>query len=775
MKKKVSICSGPHLWHWAAALLLMAAGGAAQLTPAANSQVTLLSDSASTRAIALEAVTMRAAPFALTTAPQFGLDTRTRVVLFGMNVALLPGEGTSAFSADIESLEGGQAKLYAVTVEHAGAVPNYPWLYQFTLRLPDGLPANAGDVLVRVNWRGAGSNRVRIAIGQNGGGPADDTGSVPTPAPATAPAPTPVPTPDQFAGGTISYSDAKRFLEQATFGPTEAEITRVRAMGYQAWLAEQLAKPAQPFTPPVETQNATQLSNFMPNDTTTGCNATVLTDTNQRNICIRENFTAYPLQKFILQRALYGDDQLRQKAAWNLHKINIVSQRDINVTHWMYYYVKLIDNNALGNYRQLLADLTLNPAMGNYLDAVNNVNTATSPANENYAREILQLFSIGLNKLNPDGTPQIGADGYPVPTYDQNTVANFAKVFTGYQFANQRFAGVVNYVDPMIITESRHDKTVKTLLDGATLPANQTTLQDLNGALDNIFNHATIGPYLSKELIHLFVTSNPSPAYVARVTAAFNNNCNGLYPSNPCANTKGDMKAVYRAILLDPEARGDVKSAPNYGRLREPLELFTNVARVFNATAFSGTGQSDGIISPLMGGSERGGLGSPTYSNSPNNTTTFSLADMQIDQDLYRPITVFSYYPSDFAAPGAPGGILGPEFGILPSATALKRNNFLNMLIYNGISNSSAADLTFSTPNGTKLSFTAYTGLASNPTQLIDALNQSLMHGTLPANARAAINTAISAIPTSDANFQLKRVQAAVYLIVSSSYYQVEK
>jgi uncharacterized protein (DUF1800 family) len=778
MKKIVSICFCQGLLYSLMAMVLALAGGALSVTRAANSQVTLLSNPTSTRAIALETITMRAEPFGLTTAVRFGPDNRTRITLYGMNIGLLPGEGASAFTADLETLEGGQRKLYQALVEDVRQVPSnsaverFDWLHQIIIRLPDNLPANVGDALVRVNWRGNGSNRVRVAIGAVGGGPADDAGSVPTPAPAVAPAATPAPTPDQFAGGTISYADAKRFLEQATFGPTEAEITRVRAMGFQAWLNEQLAKPAQPYPVPNDLPFSTELStNMSQGGATVGCPDASFPNTIQRDMCRRNNYTAYPLQRFFLERALIGDDQLRQKSAWAMHKINVVSQRDVNVTHWMYYYLKVMDNNAYGNYRQLLVDLTLNPAMGNYLDAVNNTTLNNTPPNENYAREILQLFSIGTVKLNQDGTPVIGPDGFPVPTYDQNVVFNFAKVFTGYQFAPARFPGIVNYVNPMIITANRHDTTQKVLLDGFTLPAGQNALQDLNGAIDNIFNHPTIAPYLSKELIHAFVTSNPSPAYVKRVADVFVNNCNGLYPANPCGNTRGDMKSVYRAILLDPEARGDVKSAPNYGRLRDPLELFTNVARTFNATGFSGSGQSDGVILPLMGGAARGFLESGTYSNNPNNTTTFSPVDMETDMDIYRPVTVFSYYPSDFAAPGAPAGALGPEFGILASATALKRANFLNMLVFNGIANSVSTGLN-STPNGTKLNFAPYIALAGNPTQLIDALNQAMMHGTLPANARASIITAVTAIPAAET---AKRAQVAVYLIASSSLYQVEK
>ena len=262
MKKKVSIRSCKSLSRFV--LLCAAMLGAVSAAYAVNSQVTLLSNATSTRGIALETITLKAEPFGLTSAARFGVDNRNRITLYAMNIGLLPGEGASAFSVDLESLESGVRKIYPATVEFVGQVPAqdlgqtvtpYHWLYEVVIRLPDNLPANVGDVLVRVNWRGAASNRVRIAIGAVGGGPADDAGAIPTPAPAAAPAATPVPTPDQFAPGTISYADAKRFLEQATFGPTDAEITRVRSMGFQAWLVEQLAKPAQPYPVPNELVN----------------------------------------------------------------------------------------------------------------------------------------------------------------------------------------------------------------------------------------------------------------------------------------------------------------------------------------------------------------------------------------------------------------------------------------------------------------------------------------------------------------------------------------
>ena len=266
----------------------------------------------------------------------------------------------------------------------------------------------------------------------------------------------------------------------------------------------------------------------------------------------------WPVQTRFYTNALYGPDQLRQRVAFALHQIIVVSGVDITLPSRLTPYLQVLDRNAFGNYRNLLQEITLNPAMGNYLDMAGN--TSTNP-NENYAREVLQLFTIGLYQLNQDGTPVLDGSGQPIPAYDQNVVNAFARVFTGWNFATAPATGIVNYIDPLVATESRHDTKAKTLLQGVTLPPNQKAAKDLSDALDNIFQHPNVPPFISKQLIQHLVTSNPSPSYVRRVADVFTNNGSGV---------RGDLKAVVRAILLDPEAAANPAPEAGKGHLRIP-------------------------------------------------------------------------------------------------------------------------------------------------------------------------------------------------------------
>ncbi|MCA1594762.1 MAG: DUF1800 domain-containing protein, partial [Acidobacteria bacterium] len=397
----------------------------------------------------------------------------------------------------------------------------------------------------------------------------------------------------------------------------------------------------------------------------------------------------------------------------------------------------------------LLNDITLNPGMGEYLDMRRS--TATSQ-NENFAREILQLFSIGVNELNLDGTPKLDAQGKPIPSYDQNSVVNFTKVFTGWTFSTAIAPGTTNYRDPMVPrAANNHDATAKTLLSGVVTAPNQTTQADLNVALDNVFNHPNVGPFIGKQLIQHLVTSNPSPAYVQRVASVFNNDCSGLYPDN-CTSTRGNLKAVVTAILLDPEARGDVKTDPNYGKLREPVQHINNVLRAFSAKSFDKTTASDGVLAG-------------------RSTTDFPNT---LDQPVYLPATVFSYFQPDYEIPGTK--LLGPAFGILSTSTTLRRANFVNSIVYTGVTPSTTST---DRPRGTSLDLTDpnlnLEAMAANPQQLVDALNSLLMHGTMSAQMRASVINAVSSIPTTDAAFAHKRAQAAVYLVASSSQYDIQR
>src|ERR1044071_36661 len=687
--------------------------GALNLAQAAGGPV-ILTESNSTRAVALEAVTLRKEPFPLVMPVAFSADTRNRLVFFVMNLDLLAGEGANALTAGAGDA---QKRHYAFTVEKVTAAPGYEWVSQVTVRLSDDI-GDVGDVLFRINLHGMSSNRVRVAIGRVGGGVADDASMIAMPAPFPAPAATPTPTPNPYTSAATT-PDTVRFLEQATFGPTPAEIIRVQGMGFRAYLNEQFSLPSSSYP----------LLTLMPTDTSQGC------PTGSPSTCNRDNYQMYPLQLKFFQNAMGGNDQLRQRVAFALHQIFVVSGNEVSLPSWMSPYLQTLDRNAFGNYRQLLQEITLNPGMGLYLDMLGN---SRGNPNENYAREILQLYSVGLDKLNLDGTPQLDAQGNHIPTYDQTTITNFARVFTGWRLAAPKVTviggvsyNVFNYQDPMIVTnENNHDVQQKVLLNGAVPPAGQNSTQDLTAALDNIFNHPNTGPFISRQLIQHLVTSNPSPAYVERVARVFNNNCAGLYPTSPCSGVRGDLKAVVTAILLDPEARGDVKTDPGYGRLREPAQFITNILRASGAT-------SDGYLNP--------------------NSNT-------LDQNVFQSPTVFNYYPADYVIPGTT--LAGPPFGILSTTTSLRRANFVNTILNNGIA------VSVNAPTGTQVPLTALQALASNPTALVDALDRLMMHGTMSPSMKTSIITAVSTVSATNT---LSRARMAVYLVASSSQYQIER
>jgi uncharacterized protein (DUF1800 family) len=697
---------------------------------------------ASTRAIALESVSLRSEPFSLDMEANFSpSDPRTRICLFGTDFQFLQGEGANSVTADAQD---GAGNIYPMKVEYVNTVPNFAGVYMVVLRLNDLMPSNLGDVLVRVNLHGMASNRVRVAIGSIGGGPADDPGATGTPAPATPPGAVPPLTAPTYGPNdpNVSVADIRRLLDQATWGPIGdgSDVTHIQQVGLRAWLDEQFS---------AAVLNPAKGSDFpdlplVVDDATTQCG----TDAT----CLRDNYSVYPLQKQFFTNALTRNTQLRQRVAWALHQILVVSNRDIPLPWWMTPYLQALDRNAFGSYRTLMNDITLNPAMGQYLDM--RVSQATN-SNENYAREILQLFSVGVNQLNLDGTPVLDSQGKPLATYTQTNVNEFTRLFTGWNWQAAIQAGMTNYRDPMLPrgVNGSHDTGSKTLFNGTIVPAcsspngaaNAACAQsDLTAGLDNIFNHSNVGPFISKQLIQHLVTSNPSPSYVQRVASVFNNDCNGLYPENPCSNARGNLKAVVRNILLDPEARGDFKTDPTYGKLREPVQYINNILRAFNAS-------SDGVVgnrSPASGGD----------------------LPLQLDEPVYQPTTVFSYYMPDYQVPGTT--ILGPAFQILSTSTTLRRANVANTLIYSGIPISANA------PTGTQLNFTSLDALAAADTsggQLVDQLNVLLLHGTMSTSMRSSILTAVLSVPTSDGNFARKRVQTAVYLVTTSPQYDVQR
>jgi uncharacterized protein (DUF1800 family) len=539
-----------------------------------------------------------------------------------------------------------------------------------------------------------------------------------------------------------SAADTIRFLEQSTFGPTPELIARVQQIGFEAFLDEQLAAPMTDY-PDLE---------FWPQTRPTSCTGD----------CQRDNYTYYQLQRHFFTNALYGQDQLRQRVAFALGQILVTSQVDVPLPSWMRGYQQLLYRSAFGNFRQLLYDVTLNPTMGRFLDMLNNrCQTRTPPdanicrnglnsqPNENYAREILQLFSIGTFLLNQDGTRKLDGNGNSIPTYDQKIVEEFARVFTGWILAPALpgppgIGGTVpNYRDPMRVRvsggfEDYHDKGPKTLLNGFQLPGGQSQTQELNAAIDNIAFDPNVAPFISKQLIQHLITSNPSPAYVARIASVFAAN----------SNSPTQLYDVVRAILLDTEARGDFidpATQPNYGKLREPVQFITNLLRAFNAN-------SDGVLnSPNVGVS--------------NSLNVGAIGSADMSQDVFNAPSVFSFYPPTARVPGE--NALGPQFAIFSSLTSLRRANFANRVVFSTIPAAPP-----NRPAGTSIDLFPWDPLANNPAQLIEALNQLLLHGAMSAEMRDSVRVAVESIPASSARL---RVRTALYLIVTSSQYQVQR
>ena len=334
-------------------------------------------------------------------------------------------------------------------------------------------------------------------------------------------------------------ADVARLFDQATFGPTPALLAHARALGTKAWVEEQLRAPPTLYSGfPVE-----------PARQRPGCNNWPAA-TRLELRCYRDTYTLFQIERQFFLHALNGPDQLRQRVALALSEIFVATNHDYPA-YAMASYQNLLRRDAFGNFRTLLEDVTTHPVMGRTLDVVNN---SRAHPNENYAREILQLFSIGLVELTPQGQPRAGKGGAPRATYGQATVEDLARVFTGWTYAPMpgrplTWAGEPRYDVAMVPVESEHDTRPKRLLPGcADLPAGQGTRADLAATLDCIAGHPNVGPFLGRHLIQALVTSNPSPAYVGRVSAVFADNG---------AGQRGDLAAVVRAILLDPEARGD--------------------------------------------------------------------------------------------------------------------------------------------------------------------------------------------------------------------------
>ena len=518
-------------------------------------------------------------------------------------------------------------------------------------------------------------------------------------------------------------ADALRLMRQATFGPTESETQRVASMGAQAWIAEQLAMRASAYPD----------YPWMPANRPATCVDDRTPPLRPDSFCARDNYTLFPLQLQFFRDALAQPDQLRARVAFALSQIMVTSGVDNSRNYAMRHYQQMLRDRALGNFYDLLLAVTLSPVMGDYLDMANNnkANPATgTEPNENYAREILQLFSVGLYLLNPDGTHQLDGAGKPIATYDQDEIEGFAHVFTGWTYpavdgVAARNNNPRNYVGSLVGVNATHDFGAKFLLRGVSAAANLPMDQDLAFAHQNIFAHPNVGPFIGKQLIQKLVTSNPSPGYVSRVASIFNNNGFGQ---------RGDLGAVVRAILLDPEARGARKIDAGYGKLTEPVLFMTSAARALNAT-------SDGVF--------------------------LRAQSTAVGQFVFYSPSVFNFYPPDYVVPGTQ--LLGPEFGVQTSTTAINRANFANSLVF---SSRIAPDATVYDATGTAIDLGAYQAVAADAAVLADRFDRYLLGRTMSNAMRSAIVSAVNAVPASD---PLNRARTAAYLVLTSPQFQVQR
>ncbi len=539
-------------------------------------------------------------------------------------------------------------------------------------------------------------------------------GGSPSPAPVAVAPPIAVAPP---APAAPSANEAVRLLDQASFGPTATAVAAVQSQGVATWVDAQLAQPSTGYA----------AIDWIDANSAVGC------PTGSAATCYRDHYTAYPLQLQFYRNALTGADQLRQRVALAYSQIFVASAIDIKPTYGMRGYQQMLLDDAFANYRTLLEHVTLSPAMGDYLDMVNNDKpSATVQTNENYAREVLQLFSIGLSKLNADGTVVTDANGVAVPSYDQSVVQGYARAFTGWTYAprpgaTSRWTNPVNYTDPLVAFDAHHDTAAKTVVDGKTLAAGQTAAKDLADALDSIYHHPNVGPFIGRQLIQALVTSNPTPAYVARISAVF---------ADDGAGVRGDLKAVIRAILLDPEARGDVAAGTSYGKLRDPAVYTAAVARAMNAT-------SDGV-----------------YLNAQATA---------MGQSVFTAPSVFSFYPPDYALPGS-ASLLAPQFGVENTTTSVARFNFAYALL--NANNGIAPDATVAGSTGTQVDLSSLQALAATPTALVDRLDAQLTHQTMTATEKSAVTTAVGAVAATDT---LGRARMAAYLVAVSPRYLIER
>ena len=497
----------------------------------------------------------------------------------------------------------------------------------------------------------------------------------------------------QNSGTALSYAAAKRFLEHASWGPTPDSIAHLQAIGISAYLTEQFAEPASTYNLPVDTTS--ELST---------------------------------LQEQFFKKAVSGPDQLRQRVAFALGQIAVVSGVKLTAYDEMMPYQQMLLNDAFGTYHNFLKDVTLSPAMGHYLDAVNNdIPTATQSPDENYARELMQLFTIGLTELNADGSLTTTP---PTATYTENDVRAMSRVLTGWTypacFAASKWTNPACFQSSMVAIEAHHDNTAKVVL-GTTIQTGSaegdldlalTTIESLKAPKSMVPN---IAPFVSLRLIQHLVTSNPTPAYVSRVATVF-------------AQSNGDLKQTVTAVLTDAEAGNDGSTlAANQGHLTEPVLFSIALLRALSATV--------------------------AYSAPLNDYTA------NMGQNLFYSPSVFNYYSPFYTLPGAT--TVAPEFQLLSQSASFYRANYAYRAVQNELSSEIVVDLT----NFTQLASDTNTATqTASMTTMLNAVSQSLLGTPMPSTMLSAIMPAILA--TNDAT---TRARNAVYLVAASSQYQIQR
>ena len=523
----------------------------------------------------------------------------------------------------------------------------------------------------------------------------------------------PPPPPPPPPPPTVSFAEAFQFLNQATFGATEDEANRVVSMGIEAWIDQQMQLPVSLHLPFLQAVPPPPTPFELHDD--------------RVDIWFRH--------------ALYSPDQLRQRVAFALSEIMVISQLSnvAGLPYGMADYYDMLARNSFGNYRDLIEDVTLHPAMGVYLSMLGN--QKPDPAtnirpDENYARELMQLFSIGLVELNQDGSVVTDGMGIPVPTYNQAIIEGFAHVYTGWHWADApaftfAFPTNDNQVKPMQLYPAFHDDGEKTLLNGFVVQANQGGDVDLQQAMDNVFQHPNVGPFIAVRLIQRLTASNPSPGYISRVAAVFNDNGSGV---------RGDMGAVVKAILMDPEARPDIPMEID-GKIKEPLLRVTQLWRAYDAVSESGRIPLDFIFFFLG----QGPLQSPS---------------------------VFNFFSPFYAPPGEiqNASLVAPELGIATEYQNTQVTNFFFTLAFAWTSEGQAAGNLG--PDDPYIDISEEMAIAADEDALIDMVADKLLAGDISQTLRDEIIGVLAIVPETDAAV---RVGEVIFMITSSPEYAYQR